>query len=75
MTKLLSQVLSKVQGLSDDEQNGAAELLKEYVTMVAHDVRLTDEQLKEVRRRRKEKNPKTLSLKQLDNRMRRLGVA
>ena len=74
MTKLLTQVLSKVQKLPAAEQNGAAELLKEYVTMVEGDVRLTDEQLAEVRRRRAEKNPKTFTLKQFDNRLRRLGI-
>ena len=74
MTKLLSHILTKIQDLSPDEQNGAAELLKEYVATVEADVHLTDEQLAEVRRRRAEKKPKTLSLKQFDNRLRKLGV-
>lgn len=74
MTRLLTQVLSKVQKLSKGEQDGAAELLREYVTAVEHDVRLTDAQLAEVRRRRAEKNPKNLTLKQLDARLRRLGA-
>ena len=70
MTKSLSHVLSKVHALSAVEQDGAAELLKEYVSAVQSDVRLSDEQLAEVRRRRAEKNPKTLTLKQLDRRLR-----
>lgn len=74
MTKLLTQVLSKVQKLPPDEQNGAAELLKEYVAMVEGDVRLTDEQLAEVRRRRAEKNPKTFTLKQFDSRLHQLAI-
>ena len=75
MTKLLTQVLAKVQDLPAADQDGAAELLKDYVATIESDVRLTDEQLAEVRRRRAEKKPKVLSLKQLDNRLRRLGVA
>ena len=45
-----------------------------YVENARQDVQLTDAQLAEVRRRRAEKNPKTLTLKQLDARLRRLGV-
>ena len=75
MTKSLTQVLAKVQDLPSAEQDGAAELLKEYVATVESDVRLTNEQVAEIRRRRAEKKPKILSLKQLDNRLRRLGVA
>ena len=75
MTRSLTQVLAKVQDLPAADQNGAAELLKEYMATVESDVRLTNEQVAEVRRRRAEKNPKTLTLKQLDNRLRRLGVA
>jgi hemerythrin-like domain-containing protein len=75
MTKLLTQVLSKVQKLSEDTQDGAAELLRDYIDTVEQNVQLTDEQLTEVRRRRAEKNPKTITLKQLDQRLRRLGAA
>ncbi|MFZ2141874.1 MAG: hypothetical protein WAV78_33930 [Xanthobacteraceae bacterium] len=36
--------------------------------------RLTDEQLAELRRRRAEKYPKTLTLAEFDERLRRFGV-
>jgi hypothetical protein len=35
---------------------------------------LTDEQLAELQRRRAEKNPKTLTLAEFDERLRRFGV-
>jgi hypothetical protein len=35
---------------------------------------LTDEQLAELRRRRAEKNPRTLTLAELDKRLRRFGL-
>lgn len=74
MTKLLQKALEKVKRLPAGEQNAAAELIMSYVANVEQDVQLTDEQLAEVRRRRAEKNPKTLTLKQLDTRLRRLVV-
>lgn len=74
MTKFLSHALSKVQKLSKDKQDGAAELLMEYVTTIEQDVQLTDAQVAEVRRRCAERNPKTISLKQFDARLRRLGA-
>ena len=74
MTKLMTQVLSKIQKLPVSDQDGAAELLRDYIATVEQDVQLTDAQLAEVRRRRAEKNPKIITLKQLDNRLRRLRV-
>ena len=35
---------------------------------------LTDEQLTEVRRRRAERNPKTLTLEEFDRKLRRFGI-
>ena len=74
MTKLLQKAFAKVKKLQAGEQNAAAELIMNYIANVKQDVQLTDEQLAEVRRRRAEKHPKNLTLKQLDSRLRRLGA-
>lgn len=74
MTTLLKKALAKVQSLSASEQDGAAELIMSYVQNASQNVQLSDEQLLEVRRRLKERNPKTLTLKQLDARLRRVGA-
>ncbi len=71
---MLKKALAKVKGLPSGEQNAAAKLIMSYVENVERDVHLTDNQLAEVRRRRAEKNPKTITLTQLDARLRRLGV-
>ena len=55
-----------------DQDVAAAEALK--VVARADDLQLTDEQVAEVERRRKLKNPKTLTMAQLDTRLKRLGV-
>ena len=74
MTTLLKKALAKVRELPAVEQDGAAELIMSYVENARRSVQLTDAQLAEVRRRRAEKNPKTLTLKQLDARLRRLDA-
>ena len=60
--------------LPEEKQDSAAEFHMDYVTAVEQDVTLTHEQLAEVRRRRAEKKPKMITLKQLDARLRRLGA-
>ena len=74
MSTLLKQAVSKVQKLSKAEQDSAAGFLMDYVSAVQDDIQLSNEQLAEVRRRRAEKNPKTMTLKQLDTRLRKLGA-
>lgn len=74
MTTLLKKALEKVKRLPTRAQDGAAELIMEYVSHSQRDVRLSDEQLAEVRRRLADKKRKTITLKQLDTRLRRLGI-
>jgi hypothetical protein len=51
MTKLLEQVLRQVEQLPEGEQDAAAGALLDYIKHM-HDMRLTDAQVAEVRRRR-----------------------
>ena len=74
MTKLLEEAIAKVRELPEDEQNRAAGFLLDFASPDAQGYHLTDEQLAEVRRRRAVKNPKTITLPELDKRLRRLGV-
>lgn len=50
MTNLLEQALREVKQLAEADQNAAAGALLDYVKHM-HDVRLTDAQVAEVRRR------------------------
>ena len=74
MTKLLEEAIAKVRELPEDEQNRAAGFLLDFATPNAQGYHLTDEQLAEVRRRRAVQNPKTITLTELDKRLRHLGV-
>jgi len=51
MTKLLDQTIARVRDLPDDQQDAAAGALLEYLDGL-RDLRISDEQLAEVRRRR-----------------------
>jgi hypothetical protein len=73
MTKLLDEAIAKVRQLPEDEQNAAAGALLDYLG-ASRELLLSDEQIAEVRRRRAVKNPVTLTLEQLDERLRRRGV-
>jgi hypothetical protein len=73
MTKLLEEAIAKVRQLPEDEQNAAAGALLDYLNSM-QDLQLTDEQLAEVRRRRAMKEPVTLTLDELDERLRRRGA-
>jgi hypothetical protein len=67
-------ILDRVLTWSPQRQQDAAEIL---TLLEAHDsnpVRLTDEQAAEVRRRMGDKDAKTLTLAELDERLRLLGV-
>jgi hypothetical protein len=73
-TKLLEQAIAKVRELPEDDQNRAVEFLSDFASPDARRYQLSDEQLAEVRRRRAVNNPKTITLTELDERLRRLGV-
>ena len=75
MTQLLDQALERLRELPQVEQDKAAAELMRFVEHVdfSH-IQLSDEQLAEVRRRLAEKNPKTLTLAQLDARLKRRGI-
>jgi hypothetical protein len=73
MSKLLEKAIEEARRLSEVDQDIAAvEIMR--IVAAADDLQLTDEQVKEVQRRLKEKNPKTLTMGQLDARLKRLGV-
>ncbi len=73
MTKLLEEAIAKVRELSEAEQDMAAVELMRYLEST-RDPRLSDEQLAELNRRLADPNAKTLTLDELDARLRRLGV-
>jgi hypothetical protein len=71
MTKLLEQALRQVEQLPANEQDAAAAALIDYL---AHrdDMRLSDAQLAEVRRRRADPGRKLVSDAEAKERLRRL---
>ena len=73
MTKLLRDTLRQVEQLPDSEQDAAAGALLDYL---AHrrDLRVSDEQLAEIRRRRADPNRKLVSHHEARERIRRLGA-
>ncbi len=73
MTKLLRDTLKQVEQLPDAEQDAAAGALLDYL---AHrsDLRLTDEQLAEIRRRRADPNRTLVSHEQARARVGRFGA-
>ena len=71
MTKLLDEAIRQVEQLSEGEQDAAAGALLDYVRHM-QDIRLTDEQVAEVRRRRAAPNRKFLSLDEVRARIERL---
>jgi hypothetical protein len=72
MTKLLEQAVSQVEQLSDAEQDAAAGALLDYVKHM-REMRLTDEQVAEVKRRRADPNRKLISHDEARQRVARLG--
>jgi hypothetical protein len=72
MTKLLEQALRAIERLPEGEQNAAAGALLDYVKHM-HDIRLTDAQVAEVRRRRANPNRKLLTHEEARERIGRLG--
>ena len=74
MTKeQVKAVLDRVLTWPPQRQEDVVQLI---TLMEEHDTsyQLSDEELAEVRRRRAERNPKTLTLEEWDERLRRFGV-
>jgi hypothetical protein len=74
MTTKLKEVIERVQTWPKERQEDAAKVLLEMEAQDASSFQLTDEQLAEVRRRRAEKNPETLTLAEFDKKLRRFGI-
>jgi hypothetical protein len=72
MTKLLEQALREIERLSPDDQDAAAGALLDYVKHM-RDVRLTDAQVAEVRRRRTDPTRKLVSHDEARERIGRLS--
>jgi hypothetical protein len=73
MTKLLRDTIKQVEQLPDGEQDAAAVAMLDYL---AHrrDLRVSDEQLAEIRRRRADPNRKLVSHDDARERIKRLGA-
>jgi hypothetical protein len=75
MTKdQVKAVLDRVLTWPRQRQEEVAELLMSIEAQDKSDYRLNDEQISELRRRRAEPNPKTLTLTEFDERLRRFGL-
>jgi hypothetical protein len=75
MTKeQVKAVLDRVLTWPEQRQEDAAHVLISMEEQDTSGLRLTKEQLAEVRRRREEDNPKTLTLEEWDERLRRFGI-
>jgi hypothetical protein len=75
MTKeQVKEILDRVLTWPPERQEDAAEILMSIEAQDKSGYRLSDEQLAELRRRRAEKNPKTLTLDEFDERLRRFDV-
>ena len=70
----VKEVLDRVLTWPPERQEDAAEILMSIEAQDRSGYRLTDEQLAELWRRRAEKYPKTLTLAEFDERLRRFGV-
>jgi hypothetical protein len=73
MTKLLRDTIKQVEQLPDGEQDAAAVAMLDYL---AHrrDLRVSDVQLAEIRRRRADQNRKLISHDEARARIKRLGA-
>ncbi len=72
MSKLLEEAIRQIECLPEGEQNAAAGALLDYVKHM-HEIRLTDEQVAEVRRRRGNPDRRLLSLAEARARVERFG--
>jgi hypothetical protein len=72
MTKeQVKEILDRVQTWPAERQEDVAEVVKLMEAQDRSRLRLTDEQAAEVRRRRAETNPKTMTLAEFNERLRR----
>jgi hypothetical protein len=70
----VKEVLERVLTWPPERQEDAAEILMSIEAQDKSGYRLSDDQLAELQRRRAEKDPKTLTLSEFDERLRRFGV-
>jgi hypothetical protein len=72
MTKeQVKQILDRVLTWPPERQEDVAHVVELMEEQHGSELRLTDEQLAEVRRRRAEKDPKTMTLAEFNERLRR----
>jgi len=75
MSQLLEQALERLRELPQAEQDLAGVELMNFVKHIdTPEIQLSDEQLAEVDRRLAKKNPKTLTMAELDARLKRRGI-
>jgi hypothetical protein len=74
MKDQIASILDRVRGWPEERQEDAAEILKLIEDHDNSPYRLSDEQATEVRRRLASGAARTLTLTQLDERLRLLGV-
>jgi hypothetical protein len=70
----IKAVLDRVLSWPPDRQEDVAKVIATIEEQDTSPFQLTDEQVAEVRRRRTEENPETLTLEQFKQRLRRFGV-
>jgi hypothetical protein len=73
MTKLLRDAIKQVEQLPDGEQDAAAMAMLDYLTH-RRDLRVSDEDLAEIRRRRADPDRKLVSHEEARERIKRLGA-
>jgi len=73
MTKLLRDAISQVENLPDGEQDAAAVAMLDYLAH-RHDLRVSDEDIAEIRRRRADPDRKLVSHDEARARIKRLGA-
>ena len=72
MTKeQVKEILDRVQTRPTERQEDVAEIVRLMEAQDRSGLRLSDEQVAEVRRRRAETNPKTMTLAEFNERLRR----
>jgi hypothetical protein len=75
MTQLLEQALERLRELPQTEQDLAAAELMNFVNQIdAPQIQLSDVQVAEVERRLAKKNPRTLTMAELDAHLKHRGV-
>jgi hypothetical protein len=69
--KQVKQILDRVLTWPPERQEDVAQVVELMEEQHGSELQLTDEQLAEVRRRRAEKDPRAMTLAELDERLRR----